>query len=179
MYRKLEPIQGSCVPVFLGEMNMERCAGQRFYYDIYIDVEYMIFMSWGGVPLPREDEVRSFESARPGLNLCREIQRSARSLHLRGVAHLGIHRRNVLWSDEKKRVVFIDFEKSDFSYFEGDSELEELQRLDLEKARELYPGLMREEWRKEGGEGGQGVTGKREKGSEEVQILITRYPIMR
>jgi len=153
---KLWPIQGFAVPVFLGEMDLRPLLKQAqsepepsvapggggggrqpFYYDIYLDVVYMIFLSWGGIPLPLADyhwdssscrgggqgystttckrtgtELDYFEMVRPGLNLAREIRRSLKSLHLLGVAHRGVHRRNLLWSEEKKRVIFIDFERS-------------------------------------------------------------------
>ncbi|KAK2768388.1 hypothetical protein FQN54_000243 [Arachnomyces sp. PD_36] len=100
VYHRLQPLQGVCVPVFLGNIDL-RDISRIYYYDFRVRVVYMMFLSWAGDKL----DVTT-------LDLERELLRSVRRLHTMGVAHTDVRKPNALWSRETRRVMMIDFERA-------------------------------------------------------------------
>ncbi|KAK7211046.1 hypothetical protein V2G26_018224 [Clonostachys chloroleuca] len=47
VYKRLEGVQGTHVPVFLGAINLG-ALGRTYYYDFRVEVVHLSFMSWGG-----------------------------------------------------------------------------------------------------------------------------------
>ena len=97
VYRILRPSQGICIPVFLGEVDLE----WPYYYDHRVRIVHMMFLSWGGEPLGQVPRV-----------LGRELDRSVRILRRMGVAHNDVREANALWCKETQRVMVIDFERA-------------------------------------------------------------------
>jgi serine/threonine protein kinase len=106
VYRRLQPRQGVCVPVFLGAVDL-RDFGRIYYYDLRVRIVYMMFLSWAGDGL---DEARTLEAV--GANLGRELVRSVRALHMMGVVHKDVRKENALWNRETGRVMMVDFERA-------------------------------------------------------------------
>ena len=106
VYERLRPLQGVYVPVFLGAVDLQEVGRTYYYYyDIHVRLTHMMFLSWGG---------RSLE----GINVLDEenvtqaAAQSIQALHMRGVLHTDVRRANVLWDEETKRVMVIDFEQA-------------------------------------------------------------------
>ncbi|MCJ1282377.1 hypothetical protein MMC26_001700 [Xylographa opegraphella] len=99
MYRQMAAIQGTAVPVYLGNVDLLE------WYDLDLNVRilHMLLMSWGG------DEVGTLGRL-PWLHS--EIQRTVAQVGLEGVNHLDIRSPNILWNREVKRVMLIDFERA-------------------------------------------------------------------
>jgi hypothetical protein len=98
IYRRLEPLQGICVPVCLGNIDLV----DPYCYSLDVEIVHMMFLAWAGEP------VKSSE----GEKKCEEVIRSLEEFHHAGVLHEDVRRPNVLWNDEVKRAMLIDFEQS-------------------------------------------------------------------
>lgn len=103
MYEQLEAIQGIHVPVGLGNIDL---------LDVltYNSVEFvhMMFLSWGGQCIKLHAEPTK-EPHVPG-----QAVEAMQAIHQLGVLHCDAMPRNILWSEETKHVMFIDFEWPDF-----------------------------------------------------------------
>ncbi len=106
VYRRLQPLQGVCVPVFLGTVDLGSL-GRTYYYDFRVRVVYLMLLSWAGVSL---GEAGTWEAM--GNDPGRELVRSVRELHANGVAHTDVRPPNVLWCRETRRAMVIDFERA-------------------------------------------------------------------
>ncbi|KAL1992334.1 hypothetical protein VTN49DRAFT_4366 [Thermomyces lanuginosus] len=96
VYRILQKVQGSAVPVFLGAIDM----AQTYHLHGVGGIQYMLLMGWAG------EKIRSV-GANPDLS--REIMRSKEQIKLCGVVHLDLRLENMLWNQELGRVLIIDF----------------------------------------------------------------------
>ncbi|KAK2752536.1 hypothetical protein FQN55_006649 [Onygenales sp. PD_40] len=102
IYKRLEPVQGICVPVYVGAFNLKK----RFWYLGCWRISYMMLMSYGGVTilrLPREVEP-------PGSSHYWEIRKKLEAL---GVQHNDFEARNQLYDVDSKQPMLIDFERSE------------------------------------------------------------------
>ncbi|KAL2174850.1 uncharacterized protein P884DRAFT_263092 [Thermothelomyces heterothallicus CBS 202.75] len=104
VYECLRPLQGDCVPVFLGAVDL-RQVGRRYYYDIGVHLVHMMLVSWGGCSL---DEVEVSDMAK----VEREVMQAVRALHPLGVAHTDVRDTNILWNAETEQAMVIDFEQA-------------------------------------------------------------------
>jgi hypothetical protein len=96
VYRKLKHIQGSAVPVYLGDIYLSR---NVYCLDPKRIIVHMSLMAYGGVRL--ETSGRS--------DLQEHIARTKAQIHEAGVDHLDQRPANMLWNEEVQRVMFIDF----------------------------------------------------------------------
>lgn len=100
IYRRLEPIQGSAVPVCLGSIDLDLSYishGPRI-------LKHMILMSWGGEALERyglENDI-----------IQETLYQTLREIDDLGVVHNDVHAGNVLWNEELNRTMIIDFNLS-------------------------------------------------------------------
>lgn len=101
VYKRLRPIQGVYVPVFLGEIDMVEL-GDTYVYGIGIRLTYFLFMSWGGHTLDDEDERRNEK-------VSRELRNALQAIHEQGVVHTDVRPTTVLWDDKTERVTIVDF----------------------------------------------------------------------
>ena len=98
VYAQLERLQGEVVPVYLGIVGLARGyvlpGGAR--------VVHMMLMSWGG-------EV----AGNAGVpDLAAEVRRSSQAVWAEGVNHGDNRDPNLLWNDERRRVMLIDFDRA-------------------------------------------------------------------
>ncbi|KAK7224017.1 hypothetical protein V2G26_012020 [Clonostachys chloroleuca] len=106
VYKRLEKVQGTHVPVFLGAIDL--CAlGRTYYYDLRVDVVHLSFMSWGGVDL-RDIDATDLDEA----SVTEMAIRSMKAIHQEGVVHMDARRENILFNTKTREVMIIDFERS-------------------------------------------------------------------
>ena len=103
VYRRLQPLQGVSVPVFLGAVDLER----SYYYDFRVRIIHMMFLSWGGDRLDDGNMSADIQQRRS-----RELVRSVRDVHKLGVLHGDVREPNALWNSEARRVMLVDFERA-------------------------------------------------------------------
>jgi len=110
MYGQLQRLQGEVIPVYLGSIGMIRP-----YVDVGVEIVHMLLMSWGGV------SVRSVKDSVKGLDInwfgaywdrSEEVRRSVEEIWEEGVDHNDVRLENMLWNEERRRVMMVDFERS-------------------------------------------------------------------
>ena len=106
VYKRLQPIQGRHVPVFLGAIDL-RSMNRIYYYDHRVYVIHMTFLSWGGDDLDPTGIVGGAEEQLEG-----KAMRSLRAMHQQGVIHKDVRRANMLFNAEINGVMMIDFERA-------------------------------------------------------------------
>ncbi|OJD21464.1 hypothetical protein ACJ73_07194 [Blastomyces percursus] len=100
IYRVLQKAQGSAVPVFLGRIDLKLF----FFLHGAEDIRHMLLMSWAG---------ESIENVEDKEVLRHEISRSKKEIRILGVLHKDLRSANMLWNDELRRVLIIDFHRSE------------------------------------------------------------------
>ncbi|RAL06612.1 uncharacterized protein BO97DRAFT_448963 [Aspergillus homomorphus CBS 101889] len=98
VYCILQSIQGSAVPVFLGLIDLAKI----YFLHGAGEIRHMLLMSWGGKSLRHEDIDTKMQ---------RHISRSKRSILSLGVMHDDLRPENILWNENLKRVLIIDFHR--------------------------------------------------------------------
>ncbi|KAK4185357.1 hypothetical protein QBC35DRAFT_476408 [Podospora australis] len=107
VYELLERLQGELVPVFLGNMNLVEpyhLIAMNSYYFTGARIVHMLLMSWVGEEAARMSV--------PGL--AAEVARLSRAVLDEGVAHGDEREANILWSEERSRVMLVDFDRAVF-----------------------------------------------------------------
>ncbi|OJD27100.1 hypothetical protein ACJ73_01518 [Blastomyces percursus] len=100
IYRVLQKAQGSAVPVFLGKIDLKLF----LFLHGAGDIRHMLLMGWAG---------ESIENVKDKEALSREISRSKKEIRMLGVVHKDLRSANMLWNNELRRVLIIDFHQSD------------------------------------------------------------------
>ncbi|KAI4138485.1 MAG: hypothetical protein L6R39_006764 [Caloplaca ligustica] len=96
MYGRLRSFQGKDIPVYLGNIDLE-----RIWYDYGIRIVHMLLMSWGGDAIRTTDE-----------RMRTQISAFEVKLSRLGIQHGDLRAVNMLWNKELQRLIFIDFERS-------------------------------------------------------------------
>jgi len=98
MYDRLKSIQGKLIPVYLGNIDLDRP-----WLDLGVRIIHMLLMSWGGERVDKIEGARAFKT---------EIMRFERRLARVGIQYEDIRPPNMLWSQENNGVMFIDLERA-------------------------------------------------------------------
>ena len=105
IYQRLRKLQGTCVPVCLGNFD---CI-YPYEYDIGVEIVHFLLLSWGGVALTW-----------PEYFACKdEIHQMEDRLRALGVEHKDERCLNVLQDDKHGQLMLIDFERAIFSQLES------------------------------------------------------------
>ncbi|KAJ6037375.1 hypothetical protein N7540_001654 [Penicillium herquei] len=96
VYQILRKAQGSAVPVFLGTIDLAK----TYHLDGAGPIKHMLVMGFAG-------ERTATMDLTPELR--REIKRSQKEIESLGIIHDDLRRENVLWCEELKRALIIDF----------------------------------------------------------------------
>ncbi|KAL8968310.1 MAG: hypothetical protein Q9197_004950 [Variospora fuerteventurae] len=98
MYRRLRTLQGRSIPVHLGNIDLVYP-----WYEFRVQVIHMLLISYGGRSLTEKEYYHDFTSQVTDIEM---------DLLRLGVRHEDLRPDNLLWSEELKRVLLIDFERS-------------------------------------------------------------------
>ena len=101
VYSRLERLQGEVVPVYLGVVDLSRGHG-GYLLPAAARIVHMMLMSWGG-------EVAT-QAGVP--NMTTEKRRSSQAVFNEGVLHNDLRPPNLLWNEERRRVMVIDFDRA-------------------------------------------------------------------
>ncbi|EOA85574.1 uncharacterized protein SETTUDRAFT_161868 [Exserohilum turcica Et28A] len=103
IYDRLWPIQGTHVPVHLGNIDLE----VPYYYEGICELKHMMFLSYGGKRMDKHlaADSKSFVS--------QQTEESVQAVRSLGVLHNDLAQRNMLWEDQTRRVMVIDFERAE------------------------------------------------------------------
>ncbi|KAJ5719006.1 hypothetical protein N7493_007461 [Penicillium malachiteum] len=96
VYQILRKAQGSAVPVFLGTIDLAK----TYYLDGAGPIRHMLVMGFAGERMAKMDLTPELK---------REIQKSNKEIESLGIIHDDLRRENVLWCEELKRALIIDF----------------------------------------------------------------------
>ena len=105
VYQHLTDIQGICVPVCLGSLDL----AYPYYYDIGVLIVHMIILSWAGESLDDSKVLKCMGQRTLDVMITQSIE----DIHHAGVLHTDLRTANMLWNQEIGRVMLIDFERSE------------------------------------------------------------------
>lgn len=95
VYKRLETLQGIAVPVYLGNIDLL----EKYYLAVGVKIRHMLLLSWGGHMIGWE-------------NYGEDVRRTVQEVTEAGVAQSDVRDPNLLWNEERKRVMLIDFERA-------------------------------------------------------------------
>ncbi|KAM3067066.1 hypothetical protein ACMFMG_011739 [Clarireedia jacksonii] len=103
VYKHLDNVQGELVPVCLGNISLVR----PYFLDLGVRIVHMLLMSWAG------DQAQKNLLSDLGYNIVEETTRAVTKLQYHGVEHGDVRPPNVLWNPEGRKIILIDFERSE------------------------------------------------------------------
>ncbi|KAK2796241.1 hypothetical protein FQN50_009631 [Emmonsiellopsis sp. PD_5] len=101
VYAHLSKLQGVTIPVHLGNIKLVH----TYPLVSCATITSMMFMSWAGKSLHSKDYG-------PDVNIEFQQQRSIEELAAAGLVHDDLRRANLVWNQERQRVMVIDFDQS-------------------------------------------------------------------
>ncbi|KAF2863423.1 hypothetical protein K470DRAFT_255125 [Piedraia hortae CBS 480.64] len=101
-YNHLNDVQGTLVPVFVGTMYLN--PGQRYFLHGVGEISRFLLLAWGGRELTREEWYGSKR---------KKVKYATQIMEAYGIEHNSLKCSNALWNDELKKVLLIDFHRSE------------------------------------------------------------------
>lgn len=111
IYMHVRALQGRSVPVCIGSIDLE----WYYQYSAFEQLEFMMFMAYGGMPLykyERDGYLAGKSKELPIERVASQATEILAELHRWGVAQRDVALRNILWDEQARRVMYIDFERS-------------------------------------------------------------------
>lgn len=102
VYRQLEEIQGIHIPICLGSIDQPNVLD-----DNCVQFAHMMFLSWGGQRISLHAELLKEP------HVMGQAVEAMRAIHQLEALHRDSIPRNILWSEEVKHIIFINFERSE------------------------------------------------------------------
>ena len=99
VYRYLDEVQGDLIPVYLGNISLLR----PYFLDVGVRIVHMLLMSWAGEQAHKD----------LGCDMDEETACAVTRLLYHGVEHRDVRPPNVLWNPESRKVMLVDFERSE------------------------------------------------------------------
>ncbi|DAA73576.1 TPA_exp: Uncharacterized protein A8136_4605 [Trichophyton benhamiae CBS 112371] len=103
IYNKLKSLQGKCIPVCLGIVDLVPKFPYYFDEGIYT---HMLFLSWAGESISKTGVVPQ------DADVSTMVHNALQSIHSKGVLHGDAEPRNILWNPTSQHVMIVDFERS-------------------------------------------------------------------
>jgi hypothetical protein len=103
VYRHLDEVQGELIPVYLGNISLVR----PYFLDFGVRIVHMLLMSWAG------EQARKDLMLAMGRDLAVETSGAVTKMLGCGVEHRDVRPPNVLWNTEGRKVMLVDFERSE------------------------------------------------------------------
>ncbi|ESZ92180.1 kinase domain-containing protein [Sclerotinia borealis F-4128] len=105
IYEHLKKIQGVYIPICFGSINLIH----PYHYDIGVQIVHMMILSWAGERWDKCKVVKEMSQECVNTMVMQTIQQ----IHHAGILHRDLRAPNVFWNAEMKRVMLIDFERSE------------------------------------------------------------------
>ncbi|CAG8982299.1 hypothetical protein HYALB_00014022 [Hymenoscyphus albidus] len=105
VYQHLNEVQGELIPVYLGNISLV-CP---YFLDVGVRIVHMLLMSWAG------EQARNDSMLAMGRDLATETNRAVTKMLDCGVEHRDVRPPNILWNSEGRKVILVDFERSEIS----------------------------------------------------------------
>ncbi|KFY28408.1 hypothetical protein V491_00477 [Pseudogymnoascus sp. VKM F-3775] len=102
VYSHLRSLQGKCIPVCLGRLNLKL----PHYYDCGVYVT-MLFLSWAGQPLYQFTHLENKN------NVIKRANSALKALHSLRVFHKDAKPHNMLWNKHEKKFMIVDLERAE------------------------------------------------------------------
>ncbi|RCI17317.1 hypothetical protein L249_3238 [Ophiocordyceps polyrhachis-furcata BCC 54312] len=153
VYKRLEPVQGVHVPVFLGAVDLRK-VGRTYYYDHRVYVIHMTCLSWGG------NTVTGVGLGDPCLQ--DKALASLRAVHRWGVLHKDVRSPNIVVNDAADGVMFIDFERAVLLYNSSRKKKKKKKKIESANGEDDGSEARRDEYRKFMMHGDQEPLGRQE-----------------
>lgn len=99
VYKQLEQLQRKVIPVYLGLVDVRDPRG-GYALPGGADISHMLLLSWAG------------EDCDGALDWDAQIGRSTKEIVRMGVSHNDLRWPNLLWNEERQRVMVIDFDRA-------------------------------------------------------------------
>ncbi|CAG8982361.1 hypothetical protein HYALB_00013990, partial [Hymenoscyphus albidus] len=103
VYQHLNEVQGELIPVYLGNISLV-CP---YFLDVGVRIVHMLLMSWAG------EQARNDSMLAMGRDLATETNRAVTKMLDCGVEHRDVRPPNILWNSEGRKVILVDFERSE------------------------------------------------------------------
>ncbi|KAI4128198.1 MAG: hypothetical protein LQ347_004278 [Umbilicaria vellea] len=103
IYEHLHPIQGTHVPVYLGNIDLDH----PYVYDGVAEIVHMMFIGFGGYPVSRQINPAN------SVQITQQFERSVQAIHQLRVLHRDLMPRNILWNAKLGQIMIIDFERAE------------------------------------------------------------------
>ena len=100
MYERLEALQGTAIPVCLGNIYLD----ELYYLDLGVRISHMLLLSWAGTSIANDGVTKD--------GLQSETQRTVNEVRQAGIDQCDVRSPNLLWNEETQRVMLIDFERA-------------------------------------------------------------------
>jgi hypothetical protein len=106
VYQRLGRLQGSCVPVCLGNLDLP----VPYYLPERVVIVHMLFLSWAGKCVDQAEG--SDQDANEATRWAGEVIRSVDAVHRAGVLHNDLRPAHLLKDPQTGRAIVIDFERA-------------------------------------------------------------------
>jgi hypothetical protein len=103
VYQHLDEVQGELIPVYLGNISLIR----PYFLDVGVRIVHMLLISWAG------EQAHKDLVSRLGRDMDEETAHAVTNLRLHGVEHRDVRPPNILWNPEGRKVMLVDFERSE------------------------------------------------------------------
>ncbi|KAJ8610800.1 hypothetical protein MRB53_038351 [Persea americana] len=103
VYDRLQPIQGYCVPIHLGNLDLQL----PYYYEGIAKLTHVMFLGYGGTPIYQHWHRLDQQG------VLRQAEKCMNAIHGRDVLHRDVMPRNILWDRDRSEVMIIDFERAE------------------------------------------------------------------
>ena len=97
IYQHLEALQGTAVPICFGYVRLKH----RYYLDLGVKIGHMLLLSWGGEMI--DGEITESHC---------EVRKTVQAVLRAGIDQADVRSANLLWNEESRRVMLIDFERA-------------------------------------------------------------------
>ncbi|WQF90495.1 Putative protein kinase [Colletotrichum destructivum] len=103
LYDRLQPIQGTHVPVCLGSVDLVL----PYYYGSGV-FEHFLFLSWAGLPL------FDFINRTTKADIVNKVTAAYKRIHRLHILHHDAEPRNIMYDQKSGNVMIVDFERDEF-----------------------------------------------------------------
>ena len=113
VYRHLVALQAIHIPVCLGSIDLD----SPIYYATGVRIMHLMLMSWAGKCL---DDSKTAPGVDRQTWTC-DLVSAVNAVHSAGVLHRDVRMPNILWNEETKQVMIIDFEEAEIVKTEAET----------------------------------------------------------